>query len=1166
MNRCLCSRIFNISFLVILYIQNTLFSENPEIKQDGMETATSEQIWDIAGVNPNISRENIQNVLQRNHSTAAIVDLHEGNASDEAEWKKGWDIDYKEEGDGDIETFFPMAKEERQDTTINLFNVNPPKSSMKSQRGGNSHRHSEFLLPIEADHEVESTKPLSERAASQHTPERLSDDYPQFVDFNDEKWSMDPAELKQSGDISTAKMSNFSIVHSSESNSHSSVQEKDGGNALAIKDDADTVKSKEDPRRTPSLVKKSVAVDLYITPIGQPPQKTTHRQTISATKAPYFKSSTQSSQHGVLGPTSHTEQNSSTSTQEDSGHREVQRSNQATHQRSKSEEIVAQLDEEPDALPTVTGKRKTPPKTILINFNNVSIIEYIRFISRITSKNFVFDEADLQFNVTIISEEPTTAENIMTALIQELRIHGLSLIEQDNNLIIHKNPEVNSISRVNVEGIPSTSPRDSEIVTQVFRLNTLDPGKARNIIRPLLSSRALIEISEETRQIIVTDIVTNISQITLLFKSIDAPNSGLVIGQYVVRNAFMDTLIELARQIMKPIAQDQPLTFVPHPAAKSIFVVSSPFLVERTISVLHHLDTFRGTTKIYDLEELRYEKIVPPVTPPGVAPRLPEGVIIPPSEPMVRSGGPPTSEGIGTPDGKWEITPKGDFIFRPGFHPDAVVSPRVLPQGRWEIDPQDNWYFVPEGIEAPFIRREAVPDQEERLARPPLRPGERPDGRWALDREGNWVFELAPEEALKPQRFTRAAKLEKELPLGHIERIKFYIHKLEYRKGEDIVTALQQIGDSLQQVGTVNADLILTIQSTQWLEAPNFLVFTGTKASIEKVKQLVGEIDRPLRQVLIEMLILETSIDDSLTYGVSWATRSGGGNTSTAQAFLGGASPLVGALDGAGIGDGEVLPPVAATLATTLGYNLGIIGQRITHNGTQFATLGALVTALHQRSDTNIVMNPKIITEDNKPAEIFVGINTRFQTQAVSNDEGSIITNNFEFRDVGTTLKVTPLIGNSDIITLEIEQEVSRVTQTGGGQQEGETVSDISPGPTTSINRTLTTVHIPDRHFVIISGMIQTEKVRTRNQLPCLGGIPILGAAFSTKTTTDTKRNLMIFIRPQIIDTEEQMRTVTRQQQEILKQKNRMEKGWKYEVDEALDFLNIKSSNCDVCD
>src|SRR4029079_16060326 len=121
---------------------------------------------------------------------------------------------------------------------------------------------------------------------------------------------------------------------------------------------------------------------------------------------------------------------------------------------------------------------------MFINFNNISIIEYLRFISRNINKNFIFDENDLQFNVTIISEEPATLENIMTALLQELRIHDLTLLEQGNNLIIHKNPKVNAISQFVSEETPPTNP-NSEIITQVFRLNTAVPEQVASVIKPL---------------------------------------------------------------------------------------------------------------------------------------------------------------------------------------------------------------------------------------------------------------------------------------------------------------------------------------------------------------------------------------------------------------------------------------------------------------------------------------------------------------------------------------------------------------------------------------------------------------------------------------------------------------------------------------------------------
>jgi len=824
--------------------------------------------------------------------------------------------------------------------------------------------------------------------------------------------------------------------------------------------------------------------------------------------------------------------------------------------KKKSEEEIAQSPDEDAPLPVETGQMQTPPKTILINFNNVGVIEYIRFISRIANRNFIFDESDLQFNVTIISEEPTTLENVITALIQELRIHGLELIEEGNNFIIHQNPQVRSISRVSVDGVPEESPKETEIVTQVFRLNTLDPSQAQSILSPMLSDNAIISVAEETRHIVVTDLVQNIRQIETLLKSMDAPNSGMVLGQYVVRNAFMDNLIELATKIMAPIAKGQNLTFVPHPASGSIFIVASPFLVERTISVLQHLDSFQATTRIYDLEDLKFQQIRPLRPPPPVAPELtrPEGL---PPESVTPTPGVPRGEAVSSeeeaPPGRWELSPRGVWIFRPGFVPGKAISPDELPRGQWLLDDQGNWYFAPEGTKLPFEER---PDERPK----PVPTGESPRGRWTLDPQATWIFQLTPGEEIRPAKLFRAQKLLEDLPLGHVERTKFFIHKLQFRRGEDIVFALQGIAQSLQFQGTANEDLIAAIQSAQWLELSNSIIVTGTESAIAKVKELIEEIDAPLREVLIEMLILETTISDSLTYGVSWATKSGGGNTATAQAFVGLASPLISALATSGITDGIVDIPSAENVIGTIGYNLGIIGQRITHNGTQFASLGALVQAVHTRADTDVVINPKIIVEDNKTAEIFVGINSPFLSNSIANDEGSIITTNVEFRDSGVTLRVTPLISHGNIITLEIEQEVSRV------QGMPQDMQQANLTPTTSINRTTTTIHVPDRHFVVLSGMLQDEKIGNNNQFPCLGGIPIIGAAFRIRDESDAKRNLMIFIKPEIIDTSEQFRDITRRQQKIWEQKNRMKKSWKYEVDQALEFLNIKPPCCDECE
>lgn len=689
-------------------------------------------------------------------------------------------------------------------------------------------------------------------------------------------------------------------------------------------------------------------------------------------------------------------------------------------------------------------------KTILINFNNVSIIEFVRFISRISNKNFMFDDIDLDFNVTIVSEEPATIDNVMAALMQVLRVHGLSLNEQGNNILIHRNKAVNNISQVIADGLPPPI-AVHELITHVFRLNTLDAEKAGALIQPLVSEGALVEVVSGSNHLIVTDIASNVEKIGQLLKSLDAPISGLVIGQYVVVNALLDSLVSLAERVMEPIADGKPLVFVPHLPSNSIFIVSTPFLVDRSLAVLRNLDVNVGATRIFSGDNLRFA--------PGGGPR---------------EGGLQYGEGgVGTG-------------FTEGILQEGGVIRGPLPSGSLE-------------------------------SRSP----------WSAD-----------------------------LPEGHIDRIKFYIHKLRYRRGEQIMDALQRVGISLQETGTGNLDLVSTIQSIQWIESSNSLVFTGTIEAVAKVKELIEEIDTPLRQVFIEMLILECDLDDSLNFSVNWGTRFNNKNdTAGAQGFISEVSTLSNALDSASQINNLNNPIDVSGLARQDGYHLGIVGRNVTHGGLSFGTIGALVTAFHDKNKVEILMNPKLLVEDNTTAEIFVGINTAFQISSIANDRGEIITNNFEFRDVGTLLRVTPLISNNDVVTLEIREEVSSVaaqTSVTGA------LSSQTPGPTTRINRTITKVHVPNKYFLVMSGMIQDNYERRRIQVPCLGGVPILGGLFSDKRMVDQKRNLMIFIRPQIIDTAEDIDLITRHEQDIYRNKNRTKKMWKYEVEEALDLLNIK--------
>lgn len=843
-----------------------------------------------------------------------------------------------------------------------------------------------------------------------------------------------------------------------------------------------------------------------------------------------------------------------------------------------NEELITQAEPATNFDPVIleaskgaTGALEEKSQPVLIRFNNVSIIEYLRFISGVSHKNFIFDENDLQFNITMISEEPTSIEDFMTALLQELRIHDLTLLEQGNNLVIHRNPKVNNVSAV-VTGEQGDQKAQTELVTQVFRLNTADAEKVATVIRPLISEKALVEVIKGTNHLILTDLVTNVNEIAKLIRSVDSPNGGLVIGQYVVRTSTIDAILPIVQQLMGPISADQSIQYVPYTSINSVFVVSTPFLVERALSILQHLDQNQKSTKIFDLKDLKYRENADDGTGSGKGgkkknPLPPAGLYIdnesfePAAEPekvqipgLIESG-PGSSTGSQALEKGWKQDSQGNWKFKVLTPNGEQVNPNYPPQGKWVLDQKGNWMFVP-GV---------LPTAEEEQ--------NQPKGHWQLDAAGNWEFVLDKGETISINIISRTAPEREELLPGQKPKGQFLLHKVHYRKGEELQRSLQAMSDSLRDMENVDVDLVNSLLSAQWLESSNSIVFSGTPESLNKISILIDEIDIPLRQVFIEMLILEASLVDALNYSVKWGNRFGGGNWAGGDGFDSTfPSPLSSALNSAGVNNlgqpiqinpatglpvlGQVLVPNPTPFNGTPGFDIGIIGQRIFNKltGIEFESIGAFINCLRAITTSNIILNPKIITEDGVPAEVFVGENIAYQTQSIVNDQGVILTSNFEYRDVGTRLKVTPYLGANDIIALEIENEITNVIS---NAQAG-LPANSNVGPNTSKSSTVTRVHIPSGFFLIISGMLRDETRRSDAHAPCLGGIPVLGAAFKDKKYEDQKRNLMIFIQPKIIDTDEDMQCLTKHQQDLFKVKNRRKKDMLYETEEFMDFINLK--------
>jgi type III secretion protein C len=398
-------------------------------------------------------------------------------------------------------------------------------------------------------------------------------------------------------------------------------------------------------------------------------------------------------------------------------------------------------------------------ETYTINFNNISMLEFLRFASKMTNLNFIFEEADVQFTVSIISEEPVTAKNVMAAVAQVLRIHDLLLLEQDGNVIITKSTRVNQVSPIVSAEQMEQAPPNALLVTRVFRIKNANPNALATIIRPMTSDSALIEVSNETRQLIITDIASNVEQIASLLLTLDSPHSPLEIDTYIVKQVPPEELVSLTQQILTPFTEGNPLLFVTQKETNSIFIVSTPHLIERALIIMEDLDA-------------------------------------------------PSKEVI---VGKSMLLKRNVFVYK--------VQNRTLKDLVGELM-NIVTQMKARGAEQPALEQ-AIEGVEE------------------ADVTNSLIF-LADDETIGQLKTILTS-----LDTTTTTKITYFIYKIQRTAEAQIAASLKQLRDKLKASSHPDAELIKTIDSMQWNEQTNSLIFTGAPGSIDKLKEILPTFDVP---------------------------------------------------------------------------------------------------------------------------------------------------------------------------------------------------------------------------------------------------------------------------------------------------------------------------------
>ena len=295
----------------------------------------------------------------------------------------------------------------------------------------------------------------------------------------------------------------------------------------------------------------------------------------------------------------------------------------------------------------------------------------------------------------------------------------------------------------------------------------------------------------------------------------------------------------------------------------------------------------------------------------------------------------------------------------------------------------------------------------------------------------------------------------------------------------------------------------------------NSLVIFADKADFHTIENVIKELDVIRSQVFIQALIMEVKLDKSLDMGIEWQGGSIEQKTGLTDQY-GNDIPAIGTVGGVGsTGLPKSFPPT-----TTGGAIIGVIGGPITFGGKSFSTFNAFIKATRQDSAIDILSSPQILTLNNEAAEIKVGEIVPTVGSSKVDPNGNTTTS-IDYKEVGISLKITPQINSDDSIELQIAQTSSNVI-------EGKLGAFSSTGAITTLNRSLKTkIIVKNNQTIALGGLISDEVSEVEIKTPCLGDIPVLGWLFKTYSSQGKKTNLIIFLTPTVINTNDDLKRVT---------------------------------------
>jgi len=378
-------------------------------------------------------------------------------------------------------------------------------------------------------------------------------------------------------------------------------------------------------------------------------------------------------------------------------------------------------------------------------------------------------------------------------------------------------------------------------------------------------------------------------------------------------------------------------------------------------------------------------------------------------------------------------------------------------------------------------------------------------GRVLVDQESGNVLLMDT-----PERIAQMEQALEEFEKKNVVRV----FVLKYAKAKDVEEILKNRLDA-KKVGSIKAD-----------DRNNQVVVQTLPERMQEVADLIQQLDKPTKEVLIEAKIVKVRLDDKIDEGIEWEGLFGvskkfgnayAGTYPFAVNNAGNDSPTFQTRQHYYNTLGEIVAyPFSGTTSSLSASTPKTLFDDL-HLGvfTSKRDLDAVIKYLKTLGKTQVLSNPKLVVLNNQEAKIHVGERQAYVTTTTTTGQStSTVSEEVTFVDVGIQLAVTPVINDDGFITMKLRPEVSSVS----------TVLTTPTGnkiPIIDTSLTETTVMIKDGTTLLIGGLRKEEKLDSYEQTPILGKIPILGFPFKRGSQSTQRTELLVMITPHIISGKE---------------------------------------------